>query len=118
VRVAAVVAILIALCACAGRRHDPASDTTALHGCETRQVQLAGVDATVIANADASLAEVDFVDGSSTGRQSALREAYKAFGKPHADTNVHSIQSKWGLTMLVDRCGRAFSPHRTSLSAH
>jgi hypothetical protein len=118
VRVAAVVAILIALCACAGRRHDPASDTTALHACETRQVEFAGVDATVIANADASLAEIDLTGGSSTGRQSALHEAYKAFGKPHADTNVHSIQSKWGLTMLVDRCGRAFSPHRASLNAH
>ena len=116
-RVAAVVAILIALCACAGRRHDPALDTAALHACETRQVELAGLDATVVANADASLAEVDLTGGSSTGRQSAMREAYRAFGKPHADPNVRSIQSKWGLTMLVDRCGRAFSPHRASLNA-
>ncbi|MEO7201036.1 MAG: hypothetical protein ABI431_00305 [Candidatus Tumulicola sp.] len=117
-RVAAVLAIVIAFCACAGRGHGPASDTTALHACETRQVELAGVDATVIANADASLAEVDLADGSSTGRQSALREAYKAFGKPHSDTIVHSIQSKWGLTTLVDRCGRAFAPHPASLDAH
>jgi hypothetical protein len=118
VRVATVLAIVIALCACAGRRHDPASDMTALHACETRQVEFSGVDATVIANADASLAEIDLTGGSSTGRESALREAYKAFGKPHADTNVHSIQSKWGLTTLVDRCGRAASLHPASLTAH
>jgi hypothetical protein len=118
VRVVAVIAILIALSACAGRRHDVATNMTALHACETRQVELDGVDATVIANADASLAEVDLADGSSTGRETALHDAYKAFGKPHTDTNVHSVQSKWGLPMLLDRCGRAFSPHPSSLSAH
>jgi hypothetical protein len=84
---------------------------TTLHACEVRQLQFGSVAATVMANADANLSEVDLSGGSQSEHNAALHDVYRAFGQPHIDTNVHQIQSKWGLSAWVDRCGRAGVPH-------
>jgi hypothetical protein len=105
------------LCACGGHRRDAAPDTTALRACEIRQLQFGNVAATVVANSDASLSEVDVDGGSEAERHAATQSAYRAFGQPHIDTDVHQIQSKWGLSAWVDRCGRA-APPRVAVPTH
>jgi hypothetical protein len=99
-----------ALTACGGHRRETVADISTLHACEIRQTQFGNVAATVTANADASLAEVDLSGGSRGERRAALRDAYRAFGEPRADTIVHPVQLKWGLHAWVDRCGHAVTP--------
>jgi hypothetical protein len=99
-----------ALTACGGHRRETVADTSTLHACEIRQTQFGNVAATVTANADASLAEVDLSGGSRGERRTALRDAYRAFGEPRVDTIVHPVQLKWGLHAWVDRCGHVVTP--------
>jgi hypothetical protein len=100
-----------ALTACGGHHRETVADTSTLHACEIRQTQFGNVAATLTANADASLGEVDLSGGSGGERRAALRDAYRAFGEPRVDTIVHPVQSKWGLNAWVDRCGHAVTPH-------
>jgi hypothetical protein len=112
-RASAVVSLVTAavLIGCAGHRHETVADTSALHSCEVRQLQFGNVAATVSANMDASLAEVDVSGGTDDERRAATRSAYRAFGEPKVDTVVRPVQSKWGLNTWVDRCGRTVTPH-------
>jgi hypothetical protein len=111
-RAAVVVSLVVAaaLTACGGHRRETVADTSTLHSCEVRDMQFGNVAATVTANQDASLAAVDMSGGSEDERRTALRSAYHAFGAPRVDTVVRPVQSKWGLSAWVDRCGRTVTP--------
>ncbi|HKU81776.1 MAG TPA: hypothetical protein VJP76_06355 [Candidatus Tumulicola sp.] len=98
---------LVALCGCAAARHASAAnaDLSALRPCETRTVTLDGADVVVAANADGSVATIA-VPTSAPSAAEALRQARAVFGLPRVDTQRVAHQSKWGLVIWTDRCGR------------
>ena len=112
-RLAALAACLLgAASGCVARHAETVSaaasaDLAPLHGCETRELTLAGADVVVSANADGTLATVAVAGATAArDRAAALREALRVFGPVRRDTEIVARQSKWGLVTWTDRCGR------------
>lgn len=109
----AQAACLLGAGGCAARHAETAvsaaasADLAPLHGCETRELTLAGADVVVAANADGTLATVSVAGAAdASARAAALREALRIFGPVRRDTEIVARQSKWGLVTWTDRCGR------------
>ncbi len=108
--VIAIIVAAAALAACASHHASSTANTTPLNACEIRQTRFGNVATTLTANADGSLARVDVTGGTQDEKNDATQDVYRAFGQPQIDTNVHPIQSKWGLNTWMDRCGRTVPP--------
>jgi hypothetical protein len=111
--------ILAALAGCKAAPHDsqgsPSPQTggtpAPLAACETRELTLDGASLVVQSNQDGTVASILVVRaGDDDVRAKAFEDARKRFGDPHPDPRTQSRQFKWGLTQLVDMCGRPAMP--------
>ena len=106
----------LAACSNAAQANSTASPSAAatpmpLFSCESRELNVDGADVVVQANADRTLASILIVHSpNDDARAKAFEDARKYFGDPHPDTRTQSRQFKWGLTQLVDMCGRPVMP--------
>ena len=106
-----LAATVLAATACSGARQAAAGTASAspapLGACETRITDFDGVGAVITSNADGTLASVDIIKAANAAaRAKAVDDAVHYFGPVHRDTRVMVRQSKWGLSVLTDSCGR------------
>jgi hypothetical protein len=112
---------LLALSACAAQRAQATSSPDAtrspvpLQACETRELTMDGADLVIQANVDQTVASILVVRApDDDARAKAFEDARKVFGDPRPDNRTQSRQYKWGLTQLVDMCGRPVMPSNAS----
>src|SRR5580658_10369404 len=113
---------LIALTSCSGVAHSQsaaapgaAASPAPLQACETRELTLDGADVVVQSNVDSTAASILVVRAPNDDvRAKAFEDARKIFGDPRPDQRTQSRQFKWGLTQVVDMCGRPAMPAAAS----
>ena len=107
--------LLIALVACSAKHREAASavavsDAVAaqppLKACDARSFDAAGVNVTLTSNVDASLGGIRLSDGDPVVRAQVLAAIRQRFGVVKTDRRVQTRPNKWGLTVLIDPCGR------------
>jgi hypothetical protein len=82
-----------------------------MQSCESRELSLDGADLVVQSNVDRTLASIVVIRApDDDARAKAFEDARKYFGDPHPDKRTQSRQFKWGLTQIVDMCGRPVMP--------
>jgi hypothetical protein len=111
----ACVGLLVALAACSARHREAASavavsDAIAsqapLRACDARTFDAGGVSVALTSNVDASLGSVRLSDGDPVVRSQVLAALRQRFGNVKNDPRVQTRPNKWGLTVLIDPCGR------------
>lgn len=109
------MALLIALTACSARHREAASAVAVsdavgaqppLKACDLRSFDAAGVNVTLTSNVDASLGGIRLSDGDPVVRAQVLSAIRQRFGIVKNDPRVQTRPNKWGLTVLIDPCGR------------
>ena len=117
-RTYALVPIAALLISCGGGAQTRATSSPAagatplpLQSCESRELSLDGADLVVQSNVDHTLASIVVIRApDDDARAKAFEDARKYFGDPHPDDRKQSRQFKWGLTQIVDMCGRPVMP--------
>jgi hypothetical protein len=109
------VGLLIAFAACSARHREAASAVAVsdaigsqapLRACDLRTFDAGGVNVTLTSNVDASLGGVRVSDGDPVVRAQVLSAIRQRFGVVKRDPRVQTRPNKWGLTVLIDSCGR------------
>lgn len=109
------VALLIAFSACSARHRDAASAAAVsdavgsqppLKACDLRTFDAGGANVTLMSNVDASLGGVRVSDGDPVVRAQVLAAIRQRFGVVKSDRRIQTRPNKWGLTVLIDPCGR------------
>jgi hypothetical protein len=116
VRLGAVcLGLLLALSACSARHREAASAATvasalasqpALRACDTRTFNAGGADVTVTSNLDGTLGGIRMQDADPVLRNQIVAAVTQRFGSLRRDKRVQTRTGKWGLTVLIDACGR------------
>jgi hypothetical protein len=111
----ACVGLLVAFTACSARHREAASAVAVsdafasqapLRACDSRTFDAGGVSVTLTSNVDASLGAVRLSDGDPVVRSQVLAAIRQRFGVVKNDPRVQTRPNKWGLTVLMDPCGR------------
>ena len=109
------VGLVVAFTACSARHQAAASaaavsDALAaqppLLACDSRTFDAGGVNVTLTSNVDASLGSVRLSDSEPAVRAQLLAAIRQRFGNVKNDPRVQTRPNKWGLTVLIDPCGR------------
>jgi hypothetical protein len=109
------IGLVIAFTACSARHREAASAVAVsdavgsqapLKACDVRSFDAAGVNVTLTSNVDASLGGIRLSDGDPVVRAQVLAAIRQRFGMVKTDRRVQTRPNKWGLTVLIDSCGR------------
>jgi hypothetical protein len=77
-----------------------------LKSCDARTFQAGGADVTLDANLDGSVGSLKIQNADPALRAQILSLVRKRFGVPKRDPRVFTRAGKWGLTVMMDACGR------------
>jgi hypothetical protein len=109
------IGLLIAFTACSARHREAAnavavSDAVAaqppLKACDSRTFDAGGVNVNLTSNVDASLGSIRLSQTNPVLRAQVLGAIRQRFGVEKSDRRIQTRPNKWGLTVLIDPCGR------------
>ncbi len=109
------IGLLIAVTACSAKHRaaaaaaavsDAVGSQPPLKACDLRTFDAGGIAVTLTSNVDASLGGVRVSDGDPVIRAQILEAIRQRFGVVKSDRRVQTRPNKWGLTVLIDPCGR------------
>jgi hypothetical protein len=107
--------LLIAFAACSARHRAAASAVAVsdafasqapLRACDSRTFDAGGVSVRLTSNIDASLGAIRLSDADPVVRAQVLSAIRQRFGVVKNDPRVATRPNKWGLTVMIDACGR------------
>jgi hypothetical protein len=107
--------LALTVTACSARHREAASaaalnDTIAaqpaLRACESRTFDASGIEVTLTSNVDATLAGIRMQDADPAQRAQIAAAVRQRFGIVKHDPRVQTRPNKWGLTVVIDSCGR------------
>ncbi len=78
-----------------------------LRPCESVELRVDDADVVLSTNPDGTLASVSVIAPTPHLRELALADVRSRYGEARPDTRVLSHQSKWGIPILTDSCGRS-----------